>query len=240
MKEFKEDWYDQKYFSDKKGKKFTRTNGTIEYWGYRSETGEIGGGPKIIESWKKMFNPKTMLAVGCGRGAMVAYAREKNIQAQGFDWSKYAVSDEGRYKKCKQEWIQRHNVTKPWPYPDNSFDLVVALDLWEHIYATDLDFAISEMYRVAKKWIFLEIATVDGIKEQGYILKKGDPIPLAADGRTWAGHVYVTTPNVWIEKLDHDDWMLQRGMTSIFFKHLLPATIPNWLQNTVLVYKKLE
>ncbi len=166
MKEFTEAWYDREYFSDPKGKKFTRPDGSVEHWGYKSKTGDVGGADRIASAWKTMFKPKNMLVVGCGRGTMVAYAREAGIEAYGFDWSKYAVGDEGRFVRCKPEWLKRHDVTKRWPYPDNSFDLIVALDLWEHIYLTDLDFSISEMFRVCKKWCFLEIATVDGIKEK--------------------------------------------------------------------------
>ncbi len=235
MKEFTEAWYDQKYFSDLKGKRFTRPDGSIEYWGYRSPNGNIGGADRMASAWKTMFQPKNMLIVGCGRGTMIAYAREAGIEAVGFDWSKYAVSDEGRFARCKPEWLKRHDATKRWPYPDNSFDLIVALDLWEHIYLTDLDFSISEMFRVAKKWCFLEIATVDGIKEKGYVLKKGEPIPLVEDGRTWAGHCTVQSEEWWIDRFDHEDWMHRRDMKNWFFALLAPLTIPNWLLNTVLV-----
>lgn len=239
MKEFTEDWYNRKYFSDEKGKKFTRTNGTVEYWGYRSPSGDVAGADRIINAWKTMFNPKTMLSFGCGRGTLLAYARDVGIEAHGFDWSKWAVSDEGRFARCKPEWLKCHDATKHWPYPDNSFDLVVGLDIMEHIYLENLDFVINEIYRVAKKWIFLQIATVDGVKEKGYTLKKGEPIPIAEDGRTWAGHVFVTTPDIWIEKFEREDWMLRRDMVNYFWSLLAPATIKNWLLNTVLVLEKL-
>ncbi len=246
--EFTEDWYDQKYFADPKGKKFTRPDGSIEHWGYRSKTGDIGGADRMANAWKTMFKPKNMLIVGCGRGTMVAYAREAGIEAYGFDWSKYAIGDKGRFARCKPEWIKCHDATLPWEIASTllcsdiygpTVDSVIALDFFEHIYETDLDFVINEMYRVAKKWIFLEIATVDGIKEKGYILKKGEPIPLVEDGRTWAGHVTVQTEEWWIDRLDHEDWMPRRDMVNWFFSLLTPLTIPNWLLNTVLVLERL-
>ena len=240
MKEFTEDWYDREYFADPKGKKFTRPDGSVEYWGYRSPEGNVGGADRIVDAWKTMFKPKNMLDVGAGRGSIVAYARDAGIEAFGFDWSKYAVGDEGRFARCKPEWLKCHDVTKRWTYADDSFDLVMALDLWEHVYLEDLDFTISEMFRVARKWCFLEIATVDGIKEKGYMLKKGDPIPLVEDGRTWAGHVLVTTRDWWEDKFDHEEWLNRRDMVNWFFSLLAPATIPNWLLNTVLVLEKSD
>jgi len=239
VKEFTEDWYDAKYFSDPKGKKFTRPDGSVEYWGYMSTDGDIGGADRIASAWKTMFKPKNMLIIGCGRGAMVAYAREAGIEAFGFDWSKYAVG-EGRFSRCKRDWVTVHDATKPWPYPDNSFDSIVALDLFEHIYLENLDFVISEVFRVCRKWCFLEIATVDGKKEKGYILKKGEPIPIAEDARTWAGHVLVTTQDWWEDKFDHEDWVTRRDMVNWFFALLSPQTIPNWLVNTVLVLSKTD
>ena len=239
MKEFKEDWYDSYYFADPKGKKFTRSNGTVEYWGYRSPQGDIHACDRIVDAWKTMFKPETMLDVGAGRGTVVAYGRDAGINAFGFDWSKWAVSDEGRFARCKPEWLKCHDATKSWPYAESSFNLVTALDLFEHIYGEDLNFVVSEMFRVARKWIFLEIATVDGVKEKGYILKKGEPIPIAEDGRTWAGHVTVATEDWWLEKFDRDDWLLRRDMVNWFFSLLAPQTIPNWLQNTVLVLERV-
>ena len=116
----------------------------------------------------------------------------------------------------------------------------MALDFWEHIYAENLDFVISEMFRVARKWIFLEIATVDGITEKGYILKKGESIPIAEDGRTWAGHVTVDTESFWLDKFDREDWIPRRDMVNYFFSLLAPATIKNWLLNTVLVLEHVD
>jgi len=239
MKEFTEEWYDREYFADEKGKQFTRANGTVEHWGYRSPTGDIRGADLIVKAWKTMFNPKTMLDVGAGRGTMLAYARDAQIQACGFDWSKWAVS-KGRFSRCEAHWLTCHDATKDWPYPTLHFDLVTALDFWEHIYSEDLDFVVSEMFRVARKWIFLEIATVNGIKEKGYRLKKGEHIPIAEDGRTWAGHVTVETEAFWIDKFDKQDWLVRRDMVNWFFGLLAPLTIPNWLLNTVIVLEHLE
>jgi hypothetical protein len=184
-----------------------------------------------------MFNPKNMLDAGAGRGQFVSMARDVGIEAEGFDFSEWAVS-KGRYARCKPEWLRLHDATKTWPYKDRYFDLVTALDFYEHIYLSDLDFVISEMFRVAKKWIFLQIATVDGVKEKGYILKQGEPIPWE-DGRTWAGHCTVMPPDFWIEKFECDESMLRRDMVTWFCSLVDKNIIRNWLLNTMIVLEKI-
>jgi SAM-dependent methyltransferase len=240
---FTAEYYDQKYFADPIGKTFLRSNGTVEKWGYRNPNGELLASRLIVEAWKKIFAPKTMLDIGAGRGTFVAYARDVGIEAYGFDFSEWAVN-EGRYPRCKREWLQVHDATKPWPYPDNCFDFIIALDLLEHIYIDDVPFVISELYRVARKWVFLQIATVgggsgSGVHEDGYILKKGEPIPIEREGNAVAGHVTVCTGNWWLEKLEHDDWLPRRDIVNWFVSLVHPDNIKNWLLNTMIVLEKM-
>jgi hypothetical protein len=241
-KGFSQDYYDEKYFADVTGKSFRRTDGSIEHWGYRNLQGEFLGAKEIARAWKIMFNPKNLLDVGAGRGTFVAYARDTGIEAEGFDYSEYAVNNP--YPRCKKEWLRLHDATKPWFYTDQSFDLVTALDFYEHMYEPDIPFVISEMYRVAKKWIFLQIATVgggsgSGIHEVGYILKKGEPVPIEREGNAVAGHVTVVDRETWERWFDDENWVLRRDMVQ-WFENLVPnEIIKNWLLNTILVLERI-
>lgn len=237
QKEFTQEYYDNGYFADPQGKSFDRGAGTIEHWGYKNPEGEFLGAKDIAEAWKTIFNPRNMLDVGCGRGVFLAYARDAGIEAEGFDYSQWAVNNP--YPRCKKEWLKVYDATHRWPYTDQRFDLVTALDFYEHIYyEPDLPFVISEMYRVTKKWIFLQIATVDGKKEKGYILKKGEPIPWQ-DGRTWAGHVTVMTEEFWYEQFEDDEWMPRRDMVNWFCSLVDKNIIRNWLLNTMIVLERI-
>jgi len=242
-KVFTAEYYNSEYFSGMKGgKAFCRPNGSIQKWSYFNERGEFLGAKDIAKAWKEVFNPKTMLDVGCGRGTFIAYARDFGIEAVGFDYSKWAV--ENRYPRCKREWLKVHDATKPWPYEDKSFDLLTILDFYEHIYVDDLDFVISEMYRVAKKWIFLEIATVgggsgSGIHEDGYILKKGEPIPIEREGNAVAGHVLVQDKAFWFDRLDRDDVLFRRDMAEWFYSLVPEEVTVNWRKNLVVIVEKI-
>jgi hypothetical protein len=241
---FDASWYDEEYFvGSKGGKKFKRPNGTVAQWSYYNPEAEWLGCKPIVKAWKTIFNPKNALDAFCGRGTFVAYMRDIGIEAYGFDFSEFAINNP--YPKCKREWLKLHDGTKRWPYNDKEFDLVVMLDAYEHIYIDDLDFVISEMYRVAKKWVFLQIAVVgggsgSGRHEKGYILRKGEPIPPELEGNAVAGHVLVADKNFWEEKLSRDNVIFRRDLVEWFYA-LTPADVTaNWRKNLVLVCEIIE
>ena len=218
-------------------------NGSIREWGYNNPNGEFLGARQIAEAWKKIFKPRNALDVGAGRGTFIAYMRDVGIEAVGFDFSEWAVTHP--YPRCKKEWLILWDATKtPWPWLDDSFDLVVCLDTLEHIYEEDLNTVLGEMYRVAKKWIFLQIATVDGVREKGFILKRGEPIPLDRDPRTWAGHCTVQPPSFWYDRLENADengeWIFRRDLVNWFISLVPKEVIRNWLQNLIVVMERLE
>ena len=235
---FTSQYYNGEYFADPVGKAFHKSNGTIQHWGYRNPTGDFAGALSIARAWYILFRPKNMLDVGAGRGTFIAYARKIGIEAEGFDFSEWAVKH--RFWKCKRKWLRVHDATEPWPYRDNSFDLVTALDFYEHIYSDDLQFVIDEMYRVAKKWIFLQIAVAgsggrQGQKEEGYILKKGEVIPMPLEGCAVAGHVTVQHESFWYQKFEHSDWRPRRDLVKRFCSLVNPEVIKNWLLNSIII-----
>lgn len=246
---FDAEYYDEKYFADKQGKTIRHANGSTDYWGYRNPDGEFLGAKDICKAWKEVFKPTNMLDVGAGRGTFIAYARDLGIEAVGFDFSEWAIKNP--YHRVKPEWLIQHDATKHWPYPDESFDLVVCLDLLEHIYLNDLEFVISELRRVTKRYMFLQIAVAgDGQckdcgnlpvrqREEGYILKKGEPVPPGLEGCAAAGHVTVRRESFWLDKLVNEDWLLRKDMLHQFCGLVKPEIIKNWLLNSIIILERL-
>ena len=250
--EFGKEYYDRDYFQTPGGKKYRAADGSLHRWSYNNETGDFLGAGPIAVAWKEVFKPSNLLDIGAGRGTFIAYAREEaGIEAFGFDFSEWAVGD-GRYgqigetlHKCKAEWLRLHDATDPWPYEDNSFDLSVALDFYEHIYEEDLDFVIGELYRVSSKYIFLQIAVagtggVKGREENGYSFNKGEKVPEGLEGCAVAGHVTVKSEAWWLDRLEHDDWMLRRDLKEHFIGAVGEKYIRNWLLNSIIVYERIE
>ena len=227
---FTPEYYDEEYFVGKKGgKRFRRPNGSINQWSYYNPTGEWLGCKPIVEAWKKIFNPRNLLDCGCGRGTFVAYARDIGIEAYGFDFSKWAIYN--HYPRCENSWLQVADV-RYIPFKDNSFDLVVALDLMEHIYIDDVDQVISEIFRVCKKYAFFEIAT----SERGFIIRRGEKIPVELEANAVAGHVTVQPKEFWIEKFEEYDWFVRRDLEHYFRALVPPEVLRNW--NCIIILEK--
>lgn len=98
-----------------------------------------------------------VLDVGCGSGFLVRnlnnLSNKLGFDAVGLDFSEHAG------KQISNNFIL-HDVTEGIPFPDNSFDVVTALDFFEHLKEEDIDFVYEEMLRVGG-----EILAVISIKK---------------------------------------------------------------------------
>lgn len=238
----KPEWYGRDYFVTPKGMKYRDGSGQVHGWSYDNPSGEMEAADFVARAWKKLFKPKNMLDVGTGRGTVVAYARKNKIEAYGFDFSDWALT-EGLYRGCYPEWVKVHDATQPWPYEDESFDLVTALDFFEHMFIEDLPFVESELYRVSRKWCFLLIAIagtggLQGEGPEGYILHKGEPVPIELEGSAVAGHVLVRQKKWWVKRFNEGGWIERRDMLHKFSELVYPPMIKNWWLNAILILEK--
>lgn len=237
---FGPDYYNEEYFVGKKGGlSYLTPNGKIKQWSYYNPQGEWLGCKPIVEAWKKLLNPKNMLDVGAGRGTFIAYARDVGIEAEGFDFSFWAVN-EGRYPRCKPEWLKVYDATKtPWPYPDNSFDLVTVLDFCEHIYEEDIDKVIREIQRVSRKWIFYNIGSTMHEDDEYFVLKKGETPPIQWQSTAVAGHVNVRPCiGYWKKKLINKEWILRDDLVEKFRQLVPKKVLQNWI--CIIITSRVE
>ncbi len=242
--QFNSGYYNEDYFKTPEGKKYTKSDGTVGAWSYANPEGEWLGCEPIVKTWKKIFdlnNTSKVLDVGCGRGTFIGYLRNIGIESYGFDFSEWAINNP--YSKCPKDCIKLHDATKEFPYGGSPFDLVLCLDLMEHMYIDDIDKVINEIFRVSKKWIFLQIATVNSdTNEAGYIIKRGENVPIELEGMVVAGHVTVQNKQFWINKLminRENKWKLREDKVSEFIKKTPNNVIANWIKNTIIVLEKI-
>src|SRR3954469_19456885 len=93
--------------------------------------------------------PRRILDAGCGTGTMLGYLARFG-EAQGID------TDEEAVRFCHMRGITSVSRVDslPLPFPDNTFDLITALDVIEHI--EDDRAMLRELYRItAPGGIFL-------------------------------------------------------------------------------------
>jgi SAM-dependent methyltransferase len=97
---------------------------------------------QIVQSPKSEVQSSRILDVGCGTGANLEMLANFGV-AEGVD-----VSDDA-LEFCRAKGLKTHKgLAEKLPFPDESFDLVTALDVVEHL---DDDVAgLKEMHRVLK------------------------------------------------------------------------------------------
>lgn len=100
------------------------------------------------------FEFKTFLDVGCGMGHLMRNLTGKGYAGKGIEISKDALN------KYLTDFLPDKVLlagAEKIPLPDNSFDMVICLDVMEHLPKFDIKQAISELIRVSKDFIFLTI-----------------------------------------------------------------------------------
>jgi 2-polyprenyl-6-hydroxyphenyl methylase/3-demethylubiquinone-9 3-methyltransferase len=92
---------------------------------------------------------KTVLDLGCAGGFMAEALTEKGAQVTGIDPAARAIdAARARARQVGQDITYDVGVGEALPYPDNSFDAVVCVDVLEHV--QDLDQVTREVARVLK------------------------------------------------------------------------------------------
>lgn len=107
----------------------------------------------------------TLLDVGCGRGETVYYALEQKILASGIDI----------VPELAGIYVQTASIDE---IPFESVDVVTCYDMLEHLPPDEVDPALDELFRVAKKTMFL---TVSGNEAE----KDGETLHLSVHDHDW-------------------------------------------------------
>lgn len=113
---------------------------------------------KSLEYIKQHKAAKEILDVGCGDGLFMDKLRDalsdrKKVAIWGVDYSKYKLK-KAEEKGHKVKWC---DLEKGLPFEDNTFDVIYAAELIEHLY--NPDFFLEECYRVLRKGGVVIIST---------------------------------------------------------------------------------
>ncbi len=104
---------------------------------------------KLIKAYKLSNNSK-VIDLGCGKGFLI-YELKKilpDLSIVGVDLSKYAIKNA---KKEIKENLIRLDLRSKIPFKTKEFDLAISLATFHNFDLSELEVAVNEMNRIAKK-----------------------------------------------------------------------------------------
>jgi len=108
----------------------------------------------------------SLLDVGCGNGFIVNFLKkiDKYKKLVGLDISSVAL------KSVKTEKVQ--GSVENIPFKDKSFDLVMCLEVLEHLSEKNFQKGISELQRVSKKYILITVPNKESLERSLVVCQK--------------------------------------------------------------------
>lgn len=95
------------------------------------------------------IQPATVLDAGCAIGLLVEVLRKRGIEAWGIDISEYAIHN---VHPDIRDYCQVGSITQPFPLPH--YDLIVTIEVLEHLPKQDADKAIANLCQHSDDIIF--------------------------------------------------------------------------------------
>lgn len=169
------------------------------------------------------INPKTVLDVGCAKGFLVEALRDLGVEAYGIDISEYAIS---QVRDDIKPYCKVASAEEPL---DRQYDLIVNIEVLEHIEKTLIPNIIANICKHTDKVIFS--STPSDFKEVTHI--NIQPIEY------WVEKFY---QNGFVRKLDYDaDYIAPSTMLFTKSNEPISLTIKDYERNFHRVYnEKIE
>lgn len=106
---------------------------------------------EMMRQWLDHFKPKSVLEHGCGMGHYLYAAKvlQPDLHIEGYDKSGWAVEN-SPYRKQIILW--KYDMTDMFEFKD--FDLVLVLDVLEHLTFEQLGDALDNIYRSGNRFLF--------------------------------------------------------------------------------------
>lgn len=128
-----------------------------EYWSRsdRWESHSFKDPQALANQIQTVCGRGSIVDVGCGMGLLVRTLAGQGIDASGVDIAPRPVEAANQLAPGRF----RLGSILSLPFPDESFDTVVTTDCLEHIAEADVPAALKELRRVARRFVFVQLAT---------------------------------------------------------------------------------
>jgi len=107
-----------------------------------------GRNPELI---KETFEPKKVLDMGCGPGALMFLLREIGVEVDGVD---FAESSKSLAPKEVAGNITIGSVTDA-PLPSDIYDLVICREVFEHLSVLQVQQAVANFCRITSRYVYV-------------------------------------------------------------------------------------
>lgn len=168
-----------------------------------------------------------ILDLACADGSFV------NLAAQKFSGQPFGLDIAPQNIKRAQKKLDHaeiHDLNLPLPYKSNTFDLIFALEIIEHLFDTDQ--FIKNIHRVLKPQGILILSTPNlaSIKNRLRLLFNHYPqyLEYSAQG---AGHIHLYTSKTLINQLQHHHFKIHQVTSPNFPFPITKAWIPKLIKH---------
>ncbi len=173
-----------------------------------------------------------ILELGCADGSFLAHL-QKTLAAStsvGLDLSPQSI----KIAQARGIKAQVHNFENKLPFPDQTFDLCVTLEVIEHLY--DTDFFLTEIYRVLKPRGHLVLSTPNlASLPNRFKLLLGKYPKYLEYSRQGAGHIHLyTLPILQAQLVQHRFKLTQAAAPNITCPFITQPWFPLPIRNLAI------
>ena len=116
----------------------------------------------LANAWRAAYillllRPRTILDIGGGMGLLVERFQSWGRRALGLEISHYAITQAPQ--TVRQSFVQADATSLP--FADHSFDVVVSVNVLEHLPLPQAEAAMQECSRVARRGMYHEITVLE-------------------------------------------------------------------------------
>ncbi len=184
-----------------------------EYFAKTVEAPAAQSAPIIAESIVRDLNPRTVMDVGCGTGALLATLQDRGRVVRGLEYADAAI------EQCRHRLldVQRFDIARDAFRSDEQFDVAICLEVAEHLSEQHADRLIALLASLSATVVFTA----------------------AGPGQDGADHRNLQPPGYWIAKFAQKNFGVDQALTDKWKNEWrVSGIVVGWYYENLLIFKK--